>query len=102
MGLKSVKIVSSLFVQSHPQNSKPLTEGPAAQEVNLKLMVEDDDRLLFSIQKMACWVGVECAFSARPPLQDCNYLCRMKFNENIILSQGKGQILTKNRKSTHD
>lgn len=73
-----------IFVPSHSQNSKAFTEGPATQKVDLKIMVEKNNRVLLSIQRIAFWVGVKCAFRARPPLQDCNYLCdtQMHFHEN--------------------
>ncbi len=60
--------VSSLPVRTHPQYAVSLTHGPATQEVDLIVMVEDDDDVLFTELIHRGLFAVQRALCARPPL----------------------------------
>lgn len=66
---------SSLLVGTHPQYAVSLTNGPATQEINLIVVVEDDDDVLFAELIHCGLIGVQSAICARPPLQQHHQLC---------------------------
>lgn len=64
--LRSINRESARF--SYPKDPESVTEGPATQKVYFKVVVEDDDGILFAVESVILWVCVERDFSARPPL----------------------------------
>lgn len=69
---EEVDIIGDTF--SYPKNSESVTEGPAAQEVNIVTVIENHDSILLSIQRRSLWVCVKCTFCPRPPIQGSHHL----------------------------
>lgn len=65
--LHNFTMVSSRLVRTHPQYAVSLTHGPATQEVDLIVMVEDDDDVLFAELIHRGLISVQRALCARPP-----------------------------------
>jgi hypothetical protein len=64
--LRPMNWEKSLF--PYPKDPESVTEGPATQKVYFKVVVKDDDGVLFAVELVVRWVCVESYFSARPPL----------------------------------
>lgn len=50
--------VSGPFARTHSKDAKSFTDGPATQEVDLKIVVEDDDHVLLAKHVCRGLVGV--------------------------------------------
>lgn len=60
---------------AHPQHAEALAHGPPTEEVNFKVVVEDDDCMLLPKGVHRGLVGEQGALRARPPLQEHDQLC---------------------------
>lgn len=78
---------------THPKNTKSFTDGPATQEVDLKVVVEDDDHVLLAKHVCRGLVGVQGAIGAWPPLQHHHQLCKGERMEHVILHLAGNQSL---------
>lgn len=54
---------------TYPQHSKALRHSPATQEVDFKVVIQDDDDMLFPKGIHCSLVGEQGALCARPPFQ---------------------------------
>ena len=60
---------------AHPQHTEALAHGPPTEEVDFKVVVEDDDYMLLPKAVHRGLVGEQGALRARPPLQQHHQLC---------------------------
>lgn len=51
-------LVLLIFARTHSKDAKSFTDGPATQEVDLKIVVEDDDHVLLAKHICRGLVGV--------------------------------------------
>ena len=61
---------------TYPQNPEALGQAPAAEKVNLKLVVQNDDGVFLPKLGVGLGVRVDDALRARPPLQKHDQLCK--------------------------